>query len=128
MFQFIQISIMLFALIYGYITVKNTKKEAKQAINSLIPTLLDEKNVNLLLQSLINNEKYQKFLYESGAIAGQGAKSAFGGAFNAGKGGKGLFGQIIGGVIETFTKPGQNAQPTAETAQSKGLKSDIPSM
>lgn len=108
---------------------KKAKNDAKQAINNLIPELLSEKSVNSLLQALISNEKYQRFLYESGAIAGQGAKQALGGAFTGGKSTKGIIGQVIGSVVGNIlgNQAETNSAVVNPTSQ-KALNVKVPEM
>lgn len=71
--------------------------------NLKVLDILTEKNLESLMQLLVNNEKYQKFLFESGAIAGNGAVQGSGLQKLIGQGGqpKGILGQLMP-LVQTF--------------------------
>jgi hypothetical protein len=91
--------------------------------NLKVLDVLTEKNLESLLQLLVNNEKYQKFLFESGAIAGNGAIQGSGLQKLVGSGGqpKGIIGQLMPLVSQFLLKknPGDVVQQATQAVTDK---------
>ena len=84
-------------VIFLYVIYKKLLFSLENIAKLPLTGLFSPENIDGVLQSLINNEKFQHFLVEAGALIGSGAKSGFGNIM--GKGGKVSIESVIGGAI-----------------------------
>lgn len=101
----------------AFYVYKRTKNALNYILNDPFSFILTPNNIEKALDTVVNNEKYQKFLYVSGGLAANGAMQGTGIASQGKLTPKNLFMQILGGFLQgKMSQMGQNAQNTGNLA------------
>ena len=88
----------LITVLAGYGMVRLTIKSVQKQVFS---DIFSKDNFDLLLNMAINDEKFQKFLFEAGGLVGNGAKAGFGLQSSGRKGNiQDLLMQLVGGYVQ----------------------------
>lgn len=132
---FVPTILLTFALAIGaillYYKLMRLVKQAENVLKDPFSTILTPENVTNLLETIINNPKYQNFLVASGNFLGAGVKNGFGNILG-GSGKKlsleGVIKEALGGLIQQRVNQGgffNQRQPTktinTENSQSTSL-------
>ena len=105
-----------------YVLYKKLLKFLENLVNQPITALFSTENTDKILDSLINNAKFQRFCFEVGALIGNGAKNGFGSILGGKNNLKGILGNALGEFLKgTFAKN----SPTQENVATQNLNTNL---